>query len=132
MRHDDPGAVFGTIAVGIAPFALLLPAFSPVDPGAAMWTATIVLVAGMVVLLTTGSRGSTSAAERDGQGRLTSRAMLGVAFIGLATPAATLVAAILAGRFAPVYTGACLAAQAMTVFILFGGSAIIRSQERRR
>lgn len=130
MRHDDPGAVLGTAAVCVAPLALLLPLVGLVDLGAAMWVTTLVLVAGLIVLLTTGGRASVSA--RGGRGRVTSRAMLAIAVVGLVTPVATLVAAMLAGRFAPEFTGACLAYQSMAVFLLFAGSAIIRRQERRR
>lgn len=130
VRRDDPGAVLGTVAVCGAPLVLLLPVFGLVDLGASMWVTTLVLAAGLIVLLTTGGRASPSA--RGGRGRLSSRAMLAIAVVGLATPVATLIAAILAGRFAPEFTGACLAYQSMAVFLLFGGSAIVRRQERRR
>jgi len=130
VRRDDPGAVLGTVAVCVAPLALLLPLFGIVGLGVAMWVTTLVLVAGLIVLLTTGGRASPTAPG--GRGRLTSRAMLAVAVVGLAAPVATLAAALVAGRFAPEFTGACLAYQSMAVFFLFGGSAIIRRQERPR
>lgn len=128
-RAHDPGAVLGTVAICAAPLALLLPLVGLVDLGASMWLATVVLVTGLLVVLLTGGRGSTSA--RGGRGRLSSRGMLILAFAGLATPVATLAAAIIAGRMAPEFFGACVGYQSMAVFFLFGGSAIVRRQERR-
>lgn len=128
VRAQDPGAIVGSVIVGVAPLALLLPPAGLLDLGATMWLVTGLLLAGMLVVLLTGGRGSTSAPG--GRGRLSSRALLVVALVGLATPIATVVATVSAGRFAPEYSGACLAAQSMSVFFLFAAGAIVRHQER--
>lgn len=130
VRAHDPGAIVGSVIVGVAPLALLLPPADLLDLGASMWLATGLLIAGMLVVLLSGGRGSTSAPG--GRGRLSSRAVLVVALVGLATPIATLVAAVSAGRFAPEYFGACLGYQSMAVFFLFAAAAIVRHQERAR
>ncbi|MDF2574198.1 MAG: hypothetical protein K0S05_1110 [Agromyces sp.] len=126
IRAHDPGAPVAVALVVVAPLALLLPGAGLLDLGASMWLSTGVLLAGMLVLLLSGGRGSTEAPG--GRGRLTSRGVLVVALVGLATPAVTLLAGISAGRFAPEYVGACLAVQAMSVFFLFAASAIVRHQ----
>ncbi|WP_448005889.1 hypothetical protein [Agromyces bauzanensis] len=128
VRAHDPGAIVGSAIVGVAPLALLLPPAGLLDLGASMWVATGLLLAGMLVVLLSGGRGSTSAPG--GRGHLSSRAAVVVALVGLVTPIATLVAAVSAGRFAPEYFGACLAYQSMSVFFLFAAGAIVRHQER--
>lgn len=128
VRASDPGAVIGPVVVALAPFPLLMPLLGLVDLGAAMWLATGGLVTGLLVLLLSGGRGSTT--PRGGRGRLSSRAMLVVAVLGLATPSATLLAAVDAGRSVPEFFGACLGYQGMAAFFLFGAAVIVRRQER--
>ncbi|WP_189670898.1 hypothetical protein [Promicromonospora soli] len=91
---------------------------------------TLVLLAGELVIFLTGARASTGSAFREGRGRLTSRAMLGVAFIALIAPLATLAAAIAAAPDVPVGAGWFIGVQGTMVFHLFACSVIIRGQER--
>jgi hypothetical protein len=131
VRKHDPGAVVGPILVCLAPFALLLPAVTGLELVYAMWVTSLALLAGELVIFLTGARAGTHSALREGaRGRLTSRAMLVVAFIALITPLATLAAAIAAAPVVPVGAGWFIGVQGMMVFHLFACRVIIRAQER--
>ena len=125
----DPGGLLGSALVVVAVVVPLLAVAGVLSPLAVMWTASIVLLAGAIVLVCSGGRGELNATTR--RGRLSAGWLTLLASIAVLSPIAT-VAMGFADTDASKYFGAFVGYQAMMVVLLFGLAAVARRKERGR